>query len=252
MTGVAFLICVVTCVTTIRRDGLQRWSYHPCVDQSNLEGAAEQALQSSGADGSSAVSMVVVARHVLGSTDAVQRVPASALPRSATATLSTLAGQVRIYVRRGLTPVEERFAIAHELGHHILDHRREERSPVLELEADYAGACMVIPRRALRDARRELGDDIAGLAEVFQASQTAVALRLGEAGALPAVIVVSPKLVRVRSLCEVSLPSEPDIRRLATGRIRDLRRTAGPGIRRARLTDDRQRIALLLDDDAVA
>jgi len=195
--------------------------------------------------------MLMVARRVLGS-DAVRRVPASALPRGASATLSRLDGQVRIYLRRGLSPIEERFAIAHELGHHILDHHREERSPLLELEADYVAACLVIPHRALRDARRELGDDIAGLAEVFQASQTAVALRLGEAGALPAVIVVSPQLVRVRSLSEVSLPPESDIRRLATARIRDVRRVAGPGVRRARLTDDRQRVALLLDDEAVA
>lgn len=222
------------------------------MDHAYLEGMAEQALLSAGADGSVAVQMLPVARSVLGSTSPVRRVPQSALPRGAAATLSRLGGQPFIHVRRGLTSIEERFAIAHELGHHILDHYREDRTPLLELEADYVGACLVMPRRAMRDARRALGDDFVGLSEVFMTSQTAVALRLGESGAWPAVVVVSPQLVRVRSLLELSLPPEPAIRRLASARSKDLRRVAGPGVKRARLTDGRRRVALLIDNEDVA
>lgn len=217
-----------------------------------LEGAAEQVLRSAGADLYRAVSILALARHVLGADARIERVPGRALPAGAQATIGRVGNQVRLFVRHGLDGATERFALGHELAHHVLGHPKELRTQALEDDADYVAACLVVPRPALRVARLELGDDLVALADLFQASQTAIALRLGEAGALPAVVVVAPAAVRIRSLSEFAMPPEETLRRFARASALELKRLAGPGVRRARLTDDRRRVALLVDEDQVA
>lgn len=190
--------------------------------------------------------MLGLVRYVLGPQARILRVAPHALPQDTLARISRVNNVVHLYVKDRLSPEAERFGLAHELGHHVLGHAREARTRELELEADYFAACLVLPRTALRSARSILGDDLAGLAEVFCTTQTAVALRLGEAGSLPAVIVVAPAIVRVRSLTAFVVPPEDALRKLATAR------TLHPGLRRTKLTDATRRVALLVDEEQVA
>jgi Zn-dependent peptidase ImmA (M78 family) len=164
------------------------------------------------------------------------------------AELGTDNGRTVIRVAHGLPIAAGRFAAAHELGHAVLEHERR-RDDQIEAEADRFAAAMLMPWRAFHCLRAEVGDDLEGLADVFLVTQTAVALRLGEVGEVAASIVVAPGCVRARSLEEIVLPTEEDLRWLARASDEELERV-GPGIKKATLTDDPRRVALVLKNEA--
>lgn len=143
---------------------------------------------------------------------------------------------------------EIRFIAAHELGHIRLRHG-EHRHDQMEAEADRFAAALLMPWTAFRVMQNELEGDIEALAEVFQVTQTAVALRLGEVGDVAAVVVVTPDQVRLRSLGPFDAPSEQDWRDYARMTEAELERV-GPGLRKAELTDGRRRVALVVDEEA--
>lgn len=107
--------------------------------------------------------------------------------------------QTIIGINRDQAVVRQRFTMAHEYGHYILheglqshfDERfrinyRNEASAtagsVVEIEANYFAACLLMPRRFLDIAQAlEFMDDDAGvkrLARIFSVSQHAMSLRL--------------------------------------------------------------------------
>lgn len=120
-------------------------------------------------------------------------------------------------------------------------HHAAWSDPEIEAEADYVAACLVVPRRALRSALSQIGPDFEVLAELFRATQTCVALRLGEDGLVSASAVVTPARIYARSQVSFELPAEPALRRIAQGGM--------PGIKSVRLTDDQRRITLLAEDE---
>lgn len=210
-----------------------------------IEGEAEYLLKAAGLADFVRVPVRPAVESVLGS-DALRFVARRELPRGAQAVVRREAGRRVIKLAHG-TPPAMRFAAAHELGHVVLGHP-EDRHDHIEAEADRFAAALLMPWRAFHLMRSELGDDLEALADVFQVTQTAVALRLGEIGEVAAAIVVTPEVVRARSVGEIVLPTEEDLRWLAKASHADLERV-GPGIRKTVITDDERRVALVLDEE---
>lgn len=195
----------------------------------DLEGTAAALYRAAGYDDGEPAPVVALATRLLGP-GCVQRVHAGALPGDAA--LVTVHGERRIYVRRGLPPVRLRFAVAHELAHWALG----ECAPGAELEArcDALAACLVAPRRAFLRALRET-DRYHELAGRFATTESCVALRLGEVSGAPTALV-APSCVRVRGEA-YGWPGETELRALAS-------KPRVPGLRKARLRDDRRRVAM--------
>lgn len=136
--------------------------------------------------------------------------------------------------RRG-TPAERNFAIAHELAEWWLRRDGYEGERIEEV-ADAVAAALVAPRLAFAAAVREHGHDYPALAELFCATESLVALRVGEVIGNP-IALVAPLRVRARGE-PYEWPPEPELRRVAN---------ANPlpsGIVRARLRDDARRVVL--------
>lgn len=114
----------------------------------------------------------LVARRLLGPKAVTE------IPRFRTEGLFTFVeGQPRIFVRRGAP--DRNFLIAHELGHWAVHEFRID----VENEEDAAnmiGAAIVAPPNALRRARDSIGEKLAKLARIFEATQSMIWLRLGE------------------------------------------------------------------------
>lgn len=202
-------------------------------EQLELEGIADAAYRQAGMD-ADRPHVPRLARALLGGA-AIQKGPR---PLHGPAALVRVGEDWRIVIARGLPPLYAHFAIAHELGHHLLrqhgyDGDDEERA------ADYLGAALIAPRRAYLAARRALGDALPALAETFGMTETAAALRLGEVCHVP-LAVVAPQTVRVRGPEAWVWPDEGTLRRWARGRA--------PGIRKVRLTDDPRRVVLDAED----
>jgi hypothetical protein len=144
----------------------------------------------------------------------------------------------RPLVRRGLSFVERRFTVLHEIAEwHLRANLRIEPwcCKVKEAICDAIAGALLAPRRAFRRAVEHVGDGLEALAAGFQASETAMALRLGEVLLHP-VAVISPKLVRVRG-SDWGWPPAEQIRQ----------RAALPScerIRRECLRDDTARVVL--------
>jgi Zn-dependent peptidase ImmA (M78 family) len=83
----------------------------------------------------------------------------------------------------------QRFSLAHELKH-ILDHpfvtilypRRDVSTELAEQVCDYFAACLLMPRRWLRQAWAEGMRDVPGLARRFGVTRQAVKVRLLQVG----------------------------------------------------------------------
>jgi hypothetical protein len=165
--------------------------------------------------------------------DAVRVVPRHALP--VPAALAKVNGQLRIYLRSGMTRADERWNICHELAEwHLGELGYDE--PDVEEVAETLAAALVAPREPFR--RIALASrDLPQLAEAFTTTQTAVALRLAEARCVEAAAVVRPGLVRVRAPDGFVLPDERGLRRAA--------REGHAQLERHVLTDDRRRVALV-------
>ncbi len=167
-----------------------------------------------------------LARAVLGP-HAVQTVPPSALPSDAC--LVRVLGERRIVLRTGLDPVRRRFAIAHELGHHVLGLDSSSREN--EELCDAFAAALVAPGDTFRRAVATLGLDLPALARLFGSTESLVALRLGEVTGAP-VALVAPGRVRIRGVDYGWPPAA------------ELRRKRLPGVTKVRLRDDARRLAL--------
>jgi len=176
-------------------------------------------------DTSEAPRVLALARRVLGGAGTVLTVHARALPGDAA--LATVNGERRIYLRSGLSPLRQRWAVAHELGHLALELDSSTREN--EDACDAFAAALLLPRRAFQVALRETGVSYTKLAQWFVTTESCAALRLGEVTDVP-LALVAPSRTRVRG-AEFGWPLE-----LRAGRI--------PGVRRATLRDDRRRVAL--------
>lgn len=201
------------------------------MDLGDLEGLARAAYEEAGVD--EGAGPVVVARSILGPAS-VEVVRPGAL-RFSTAALAKLEGGWHIYVRRA-EPHAMRFAVGHELAHWLIRRAGGGLTDTEELDADLLGAMLVAPRRAFLAALRALGRDLPGLAEMFTATESLVALRYGESTHVPTALV-RPGLVRVRSQLEFVWPKHETIRRWASGR-------PPTGLAKTKLTDDPRRIVL--------
>ncbi len=87
----------------------------------------------------------------------------------------------RIEVPEGLNSVEERFAIAHEIGHHVLRHEGERKK--VEPEANAFASELLIPRAELGTAISR-DPSVRGLRERFGVSKEAMAWAVVRAGAI--------------------------------------------------------------------
>lgn len=199
------------------------------MDLADLEGEAEWIYRRGGFEPDEPARAIELATAVLGPGSVVS-VHARSLPGDAC--LATVYGQRRIYLRRGLSPKRARWAIAHELGHHILGLDSSSREN--EDACDALAACLLAPRRAFQSALRET-TLFAELAEWFLVSESCAALRLGEVTGVP-LALLTPKRVRVRG-AEFAWPVEPELRGL-------VRKSRTPEVRVMRLGDAVGRVAV--------
>lgn len=205
------------------------------MDVHELEGIAEALYREAGCEPSAPESPVAIARKIIG-VDAVEIVPPGTL-RFTTAQLALVNGRWRIFVRRS-DPHTMLFSVAHELAHWAL-RREGYQGDDEERLADYLGACIIAPATAFSRAVRAAGDDMAELSEIFNTTQSLVALRWGERTSTP-LALIRPGLVRVRSQLEFVWPEERVIRRWAQG-------TPPDGLAKTKLTDDPRRVLLIAD-----
>jgi hypothetical protein len=205
------------------------------MDVGDLEGSAEAIRQLAGVQ-DDLVSTPKIARRWLGP-GSVELVPRYRMRTPAR--LARVGDEWRIFVREGLSPQEANFAVGHELGEHWLKREGYDGED-LEQAANYIGAALVAPRPTFVTAVRELGEDWTALSQRFVSTESLVVLRWGEIRCEP-LALVSPALVRVRGPESFVWPEEPTIRRWANGR-------PGPGLRKARLADDRRRVVLKVED----
>lgn len=190
-----------------------------------IEGAAESVYAQARRDPDLAADPIELAEALLGA-GSVRLVHAAALP--GLASLARVGLEWRIYVRSSASEQRRAFAVLHELGHYVLGIDAGEGA------CDALAAALLLPRRAFMRAARELGADWPALASRFGCSESAVALRWGEVVSDP-LALVAPRSVRIRG-ADWAWPHEPGVRALA--------RKPGPGLARARLTDDARRIVL--------
>lgn len=161
------------------------------------------------------------------------------LRRGAAGATATVNGSPVIVVARRLSPEWANFVTGHELAHLLLDRAG---LPSDEESADYLGAALMAPRAAVLRLYRHHGLDVARLADEVVGTQTWAALRLGEALGQP-MAAVSPLRVRVRGPESWEWGGEAQVRALARGR-RQLR-----GVVKVRISDERGRAALFVDED---
>lgn len=169
---------------------------------------------------------IELAERILGE-GSVRFVPCHALPgRGAVARVR---GRWGIFVVAQTPEPVRRFIVLHELAHVVLGKGATEQ------QCDSLAAALLAPRQAFLSALREHGDRLPALARTFGTSQSCVGLRLGEVTAQPTALVC-PGSVKIRG-ASYCWPSEPNLRELA-------QRQRIPGLRKARLSDDRSRAVL--------
>jgi hypothetical protein len=205
------------------------------MDLGELEALAIQLYEEVAIDPTEPPSMFRVARAWLGA-GAVERPHVMAGPP---AKAYRIDGRDRIAVKASVPLEYASFYIGHELGHLLL-RRAGYVGDDEEACADYLGAALMMPRPAVVATYKAEGFAPRALAELVGCTQTAAALRLGEAMRLP-LAAVSPALVRVRGPEAFVWPDE--------GTIRSWAARARPGLMKVRLTDQPRRVALLADED---
>lgn len=147
-----------------------------------------------------------------------------------------------IFILRSRQSREDfRWNLLHEFAEHHLKHRLHYRDEDIEEQAQALTAALVMPRAEFRRVLWSNGGKFPAVAGHFFATETAVALRMGEVGAASAVAVVAPTHVRVRAREEFALPGEVELRRLANAR------RLPRGLARVVLSDDKRRRALLAE-----
>ncbi len=160
-----------------------------------------------GADPDEPLAPTALARALLGR-DGVRVVPNGQIPRDAY--LARVYDRWFICVRKGLSRERIRFAVAHELAEHAL---RGQVAEDIEQACNAIAAAVLAPRRAFTRRMNEVGQDWEQLALPFGMTQTAAALRAGEAHDMPLAVV--SKIVRVRGPEAFVWPAEETVRRWA-------------------------------------
>jgi len=188
-----------------------------------LEQVARDIYRAAHADPCDPVSTPMLAARVLGP-GAVCVLPPSAI--LSYGELARSRGRWRIYVRSG-TPVQ---LLGHVVGHELAHWALRREGLDSEAAADWLGAALVLPAPACDRILRSPAD-VAIVARTVVATQTLVALRLGESGRAR-LALVAPERVRVRGLDW----TEDAARRAAM--------RPPPGVEVVRLTDDVRRVAL--------
>lgn len=191
----------------------------------DLEGEAEATYRRLGLDPAEPTDPVTIAELILGP-GSVRSVRASALPGFAA--LVRVSSSWRIYVRESVPRDRRSHAVAHELGHAVLDDASE-------ADCDLFGAALLAPRRAVVRALRHVGADWSALAHIFGISQTCAALRLSEVNGQP-IALVAPRRVRVRGEDFAWPETEEEIRRLVN--------VGHQSVERFQLTDEPRRFVL--------
>lgn len=204
--------------------------YRHMLDPADAEGIAVDLLTRAGYDPTDRPGARAIAARLHGF-GCIERWPG--LATRGPAWSCTVHGCVRIVLRGGLAPEHRNFAIAHELAELEL-RRLGYLDEDLEEASDAIGAALVAPRRAFAVVLREIGADYAALADAFVATESLVALRMGEVTGEP-MVLVTPQRVRVRG-ATFEWGDEGDVRAAA--------RRAGPGVRKVRLRDDPRRMVL--------
>ncbi len=175
----------------------------------DIEGEAEGILEAEGFTLDEPPDVEALARCIVGCACVVEarglRVPAQYVHATRT-----------IQLRPGMSPRRRRYVLAHELAERHLVLHCYEREDVERL-ADGIAAAIVLPRRAVQDAVRGVGRHLLELSELLGASQSVVALRLGEVTGSP-LALVTPRHVHVRGE-EFGWPDEEGLRRLARGAL---------------------------------
>lgn len=206
----------------------------------DAEGHAEGLLRQLQMDGDDAPNPARIAKR-LGVE--LLRAPRSSFVGRAFGQKARLGDRWIVRVRRGLSPRFERFVIAHELGHVIVD--RDRPSAACEDEEQwcnvFAGA-LVLPRDPLRAAWRRSGE-LEELLERFpHVGPTCVALRLGELRLADVYVIERQRVAWARA---ERVPSREVLSLAATAT------RAGsairPGMRAVRLLDAPSRAAVALE-----
>lgn len=140
----------------------------------------------------------------------------------------------RIVAKQTLAQPRQDFVIAHEIAEWHLSRAGKKWKGSLsekELRCDVIARALLVPRPALRTARRYLGDDFPALARHFATTEAIVALRYGEGLRVP-MALIGPRTVDVRGDAWGWPEGWLEMQRLA-------RLPAFPGLRRAVLRDER-------------
>jgi len=211
-------------------------------DADDVEDVAAQVYEMAGADPDDPPGPVALADAI-----GIEIRPAKARSLWGDAELCRVNASHVIYVPPRLPPARLGYAIAHELAELVLK-LREMREDGIEQLANAAATAILAPRRLFIHQLKITRDDIAIVARCFVATESAIALRIGEARG-DAIALVSPKLVRLRG-GEFVWPAANEIRKLARAKVLPFPLT------RTKLTDEDGRVVLratgLLALDAVA
>lgn len=170
---------------------------------------------------------LLLIRRLMGDR-AVRTVPRGTLSNAGA--LVRINDEWRIYLDRPRPDAVKRFVALHEFAHWALGGDASER------DCDSLAAALLLPREAFLRALSERGVALPQLARAFGATETCVALRLGETTD-QALALITPATVRVRGE-GYSWPAESTIRALAAH--------PKPGLRKTQLRDDSRRVALLV------
>lgn len=98
-----------------------------------------------------------------------------------------------LWINPRLSPRRRAFSIAHELAERHLSRLGYEGEDV-EARANAIGAALLVPAPALRFALRQIGRRLPELSDVFDVSQSIVALRLGEVTGSPLALVMDHRV----------------------------------------------------------
>lgn len=187
---------------------------------------AERLYKDAGFEARAGVPLYTFVNRLLGP-EAVRLVPGRALPGNGA--LARVGAQWRVYLRRDAPEVAKRFTLLHEVSHWALGPAAS------EADCDSLAGALLAPRRAFLDALEASGRRFSRLAKRFGATESCVALRLGETTGRP-VALIAPAKVRVRG-GEHPWPDDGGMRAMAA--------LPKPGLRKTVLKDDPLRVALL-------
>lgn len=209
--------------------------------QEEVERIAVQLYREAGFDGEEPIPPPRLARAILGS-NAVRLIEQRAI--RGPAVLARVGSEWRIYVREDLDAQQRLFCVAHELGE-LAMHREgllDDKGVDPEDASDRIAAALIAPRPAARAAYKKKPAGWQGhpeawaqLALAFNSSESCAALRYSEATGTP-LILLTPKVIRRRGDW-MPWPAEHELRSEASH----------PGIVKARLRDDPQRLVVLCE-----